>query len=145
MSTSHLSDGCIFCKIIKGEIPSFKVVETELSFAFLDISPLSEGHTLVVPKYHAAKLDEVPDQYLSDILPLSKKIALSTGYPDYNLLQNNGKNAFQHVPHVHFHIIPKPSLEDGMVFREEDFVTRKVEWPKEKLAQVLEKMKASLA
>lgn len=49
--------------------------------------PLAEGHTLVVPKYHAAKLDQVPDQYLADILPLSKKIALSTGYPDYNLLQ----------------------------------------------------------
>jgi len=89
-------------------------------------------------------LDEIPDQYLVEILPLSKRIALSTGYPDYNLLQNNGKSAFQHVPHVHFHVIPKPSPEDGMIFREEDFVTKKVEWPKDKLAKVLEKMEASL-
>jgi len=141
---NHLSDSCIFCKIIKGEIPSFKVVETELSFAFLDISPMAEGHTLIIPKYHAERLHEVPEQYLADLLPLAGKIALSTGHADYNLLQSNGKIAFQHVPHVHLHVIPKPNLEDGMIFRIED-IARKVERPKEELAKTLEHMKANLS
>jgi len=127
-----------------GEIPSFKVVETELSFAFLDTSPLAEGHTLIVPKYHSERLDEVPDQYLADLLPLAKKIALSTGHANYNLLQNNGKIAFQHVPHVHLHLIPKPNLDDGMIFRDED-VARKVERPKAELAKMLENMKVALS
>jgi len=140
----HLIENCIFCKIIKGEIPSFKVVETELSFAFLDISPLAEGHTLIIPKYHSEKLHEVPDQYLADILTLAKKIALSTGLADYNILQSNGTIAFQHIPHVHLHLIPKPNLEDGIVFRAED-VARKVERPKEELAKTLESMKAALS
>jgi len=99
---------------------------------------------LIIPKYHSERLDEVPDQYLADILPLAKKIALSTGHADYNLLQNNGKKAFQHVPHVHLHLIPKPNLEDGMIFREED-VARKVEKPKDELAKTLEKMKEALS
>ena len=110
---------------------------------------------MIIPKYHSERLDEVPDQYLADILPLAKKIALSTGHANYNLLQvgtalavpiipelalkqliaqNNGKKAFQHVPHVHLHLIPKPNLEDGMIFREEDFA-RKVERSKDELAK----------
>lgn len=140
---NHLNDNCLFCKIIKGEIPSFKLVETELSFAFLDISPLAEGHALVIPKYHSEKLDEVPDQYLADLLPLAKRVALSTGHANYNLLQSNGQIAFQHIAHVHLHVIPKPDMNNGIIFREAD-VARKVEWPKEKLLKTLEKMKAAL-
>lgn len=110
----------------------------------MDISPLAEGHTLIIPKYHSERLDDVPDQYLADILPLAKKIALSTGHADYNLLQNNGKMAFQHVPHVHLHLIPKPNLDDGIIFRDED-VARKIERPKDELAKTLENMKAALS
>lgn len=106
--------------------------------------PLAEGHTLIIPKYHSERLDEVPDQYLAEILPLAKKIALSTGHADYNLLQNNGKIAFQHVPHVHLHLIPKPNLDDGMIFRDED-VARKIERSKDELAKTLENMKAALS
>ncbi|KAI1788901.1 HIT-like protein [Ganoderma leucocontextum] len=100
---------CIFCKIIKGEIPSFKLVETEKVFSFLDIGPLSKGHALIVPKYHAEKLHELPDDYLPDVLPAAKKIALALGAENYNLLQNNGRIAHQEVDHVHFHVIPKPA------------------------------------
>ncbi|KAG6829440.1 Adenosine 5'-monophosphoramidase [Tephrocybe sp. NHM501043] len=105
---------CIFCKIIKGEIPSFKLIETDLSFAFLDIGPLSKGHALVIPKYHAAKLHELPDEHLTDVLPIAKKIALAQGIVDYNILQNNGRIAHQEVDHVHFHIIPKPNQDEGL-------------------------------
>ncbi|KAF8635960.1 hypothetical protein AX15_000125 [Amanita polypyramis BW_CC] len=108
---------CIFCKIIKGEIPSFKLIETELSYSFLDIEPLSRGHALIIPKYHAEKMHELPDEYLSDAMPIAKKIALAQGLENYNVLQNNGVIAHQVVPHVHFHVIPKPSTseQEGLV------------------------------
>ncbi|KAH9948258.1 HIT-like domain-containing protein [Amylocystis lapponica] len=108
---------CLFCKIIKGEIPSFKLIETETTFSFLDIGPLSRGHALVIPKYHAAKMHELPDESLADILVVAKKIALAVGVENYNVLQNNGRIAHQLVDHVHFHVIPKPSAsdEEGLV------------------------------
>ncbi|KAG6866177.1 hypothetical protein C0991_007727 [Blastosporella zonata] len=98
-----------------GDIPSFKLIETDLSLAFLDIGPLSKGHALVIPKYHAAKLHELPDEHLTDVLPIAKKIALAQGLVDYNILQNNGRIAHQEVDHVHFHVIPKPSVEQGLI------------------------------
>ncbi|KAF8817071.1 HIT-like protein [Phlegmacium glaucopus] len=133
---------CLFCRIVKGEIPSFKLVETDLSFAFLDIGPLAKGHALVIPKYHAEKMHELPDENLRDILPIAKKIAIAQGVPDYNILQNNGRIAHQEVPHAHFHVIPKPAatLEEGL----------SIGWPakpmdKEELQKVFEEMKCKLA
>ncbi|KAL5000442.1 HIT-like domain-containing protein [Aspergillus recurvatus] len=105
---------CIFCRIIKGEIPSFKLFESDRVFAFLDIQPLSRGHALVIPKYHGAKLTDIPDDYLTEILPVAKKIAQATGATDFNVLQNNGRIAHQVVDHVHFHMIPKPNEAEGL-------------------------------
>ncbi|KZO96901.1 HIT-like protein [Calocera viscosa TUFC12733] len=104
---------CLFCRIVKGEIPSFKLTETEKTFSFLDIGPLSKGHSLVIPKFHAEKLHQVPDESLQDILVVAKKIALAIGCENYNILQNNGRIAHQEVGHVHFHVIPKPSESDS--------------------------------
>ncbi|KAJ1916782.1 Adenosine 5'-monophosphoramidase [Tieghemiomyces parasiticus] len=109
-----MASSCLFCKIVKGAIPSAKLLETELSFAFLDIGPLSTGHALVIPKFHAEKLHEVPDEYLADLLPVAKKIATALGSENYNILQNNGRLAHQEVPHVHFHVIPKPNEREGL-------------------------------
>ncbi|KAF4577435.1 hypothetical protein EYR40_009211 [Pleurotus pulmonarius] len=130
---------CIFCKIIKGEIPSFKLLETETTFAFLDIGPLARGHALVIPKYHAEKLHELPDESLVDLLPIAKKIAIAAGSENYNILQNNGKLAHQEVGHVHVHVIPKPSKEEGLG----------IDWPaqqmaKEELQSLLEELKGKL-
>ncbi|KIK69874.1 hypothetical protein GYMLUDRAFT_67133 [Collybiopsis luxurians FD-317 M1] len=138
MATKSLAT-CIFCKIIKGEIPSFKLIETDLSYSFLDIGPISKGHAMVIPKYHSAKLHELPDEYLSDILPIAKKIALAQGAENYNVLQNNGALAHQVVPHVHFHVIPKPNEEEGLI----------VGWPtkdtgKEELQKIYEELKGKL-
>ncbi|KAG6819060.1 hypothetical protein H0H93_015849 [Arthromyces matolae] len=110
-----------------------------LSLAFLDIMPVSEGHTLVIPKYHAETLKDVPDEYLADVGPVIKKVALATGVKDYNIVQNNGKLAFQHVPHVHFHIVPKPNEKEGLI------LDAKQNWPMKKaendeLAATAEKM-----
>ncbi|KAL2194941.1 HIT-like domain-containing protein [Corynascus similis CBS 632.67] len=105
---------CIFCKIIKGEIPCFKLFENEKTLAFLDINPLSKGHALVIPKFHGEKLTDIPDDHLTDILPIAKRLVKATGALEYNILQNNGKGAHQEVGHVHFHMIPKPNPQEGL-------------------------------
>ncbi|KAI0071933.1 HIT-like protein [Panus rudis PR-1116 ss-1] len=142
MST-HLEENCLFCKIVQGVIPCFKVYETDKMLAFLDISPVAEGHTQVIPKYHAKTLTDLPDEYLAAVGPALKKVALATGAEQYNILQNNGKLAFQHIDHVHFHVIPKRAPKDGLVLTVDDnWVARQA--PKEELAAVAEKMKSRL-
>jgi histidine triad (HIT) family protein len=105
----------IFTKIIRGDIPCHKVYEDEHVFAFLDINPLSKGHTLVIPKEPAATLDALSEESAAAIgraLPrLSRAVLAATGATAYNILQNNGAAAHQAVFHVHFHIIPK--MPDG--------------------------------
>ncbi|KAM7207961.1 HIT-like domain containing protein [Naviculisporaceae sp. PSN 640] len=105
---------CIFCKIVKGEIPCFKLFESDKALAFLDINPLSRGHALVIPKHHGEKLTDIPDDHLTELLPIAKKIALASGANDFNILQNNGRIAHQEVDHVHVHMIPKPNTYEGM-------------------------------
>jgi histidine triad (HIT) family protein len=118
----------IFTRIIKGEIPSFKVYEDDRVFAFLDIGPLSRGHLLVVPKEEAVTLDKLSDESaaaIGRVLPrLARAVMEATGAPDYNVLQNNGLAAHQAVDHVHFHIIPKHADGSGLG----------IEWKSGKLA-----------
>ncbi|MFT3927930.1 MAG: HIT family protein [Myxococcales bacterium] len=101
----------IFSKILRGEIPSHKIYEDDLVFAFLDINPLSHGHTLVIPKEAVATLDQLSDESsaaIGRVLPrLCRAVLRATGASEYNILQNNGPGAHQAVFHVHFHIIPK--------------------------------------
>ncbi|MGH8298969.1 MAG: HIT family protein [Steroidobacteraceae bacterium] len=108
----------IFGKILSGAIPCHKVYEDEQVFAFLDISPLSTGHTLVIPKEPAATLDALSDESaaaLGRVLPrICRAVIAVTGVTDYNVLENNGTPAHQVVRHVHFHIIPKPSHDQGL-------------------------------
>jgi histidine triad (HIT) family protein len=108
----------IFGKILSGAIPCHKVYEDERVFAFLDINPLSHGHTLVIPKEPAATLDALSDEAaaaLGRALPrICRAVIAVTGVREYNVLENNGTGAHQAVPHVHFHIIPKPSHEAGL-------------------------------
>jgi len=106
-------EDCIFCKIIKGEIPSFKVYEDDKVFAFEDINPISDGHTLIIPKKHAENLWEIPAEDLIAVHLASQKIiqavkeALNpTGVA---LLQLNGRGANQVVMHYHLHLVPRTS------------------------------------
>ena len=109
-------DNCIFCSIIKGDIPSFKIYEDNDFLAFLDIAPGTKGHTLIIPKEHAATLEELSDDKASKILVLAKKIVKAMkevhGFTNYNIIQNNGKIAGQTVDHYHMHIIPRYSIEE---------------------------------
>jgi histidine triad (HIT) family protein len=105
------SGGTIFDRIIDGEIPCHRVYEDDHVLAFLDIGPLSDGHTLVIPKERVAFLHELSDEAaaaLGRALPrLCRAVVEATGARAYNILQNNGRAAHQEVMHVHFHIIPR--------------------------------------
>ncbi len=109
----------IFQKIIQGEIPCHSVFENELVLAFLDVAPLSKGHTLVIPKEQAASLHELSLEsgaaLGSALVTVANAVVQATGTAEYNILQNNGARANQAVFHVHFHIIPKPAEQDGLL------------------------------
>lgn len=111
----------IFGKILRGEIPCHRVYEDAHVLAFLDIMPLSRGHTLVVPKEPAETLDQLSDESaaaLGRALPrICRAVVKATDCTAYNLLQNNGPAAHQAVFHVHFHIIPKQGADSGLGIR----------------------------
>ncbi len=113
-------EDCIFCEIVAGRIPSVKIYEDEMILAFLDVGPLSDGHTLVVPKEHYEKLHECPSGVLSSIGSKLNRIAKAVndgmGCEGYNVLCNNGRASGQLVDHVHFHIIPR-NTGDGVFDR----------------------------
>ena len=106
-----LDPDCIFCKIILGEIPSFRIYEDDDTFAFMDINPASEGHALVIPKEHAANVHEVSDKAIAATVISAKKVAAAvekTLNPDgLNLLQCNGPAVAQSVMHFHIHVLPR--------------------------------------
>lgn len=108
----------IFSRILRGEIPCHKVHEDAHTLAFLDIFPLSLGHTLVIPKEPAATLDALSDESaaaLGRVLPrIARAVQKVSGASAYNILQNNGEAAHQAVFHVHFHIIPKHDDGTGL-------------------------------
>ena len=108
----------VFSKILRGEIPSYKLYEDAQVFAFLDIAPLAPGHAVVIPKEPAVTLDQLSDDSaaaIGRVLPrLCRALQAVTGVKEYNVLQNNGRAAHQAVDHVHFHIIPKPSEAQGL-------------------------------
>ncbi|WP_193224688.1 HIT family protein [Bacillus sp. B1-b2] len=111
-----LSD-CIFCKIIAGEIPAKKVFENDHVIAFLDISQVTKGHTLVVPKTHVKDIFELTPKISKDLFEVVPTVAtaIKEAYNPIglNLLNNNGEKAGQSVFHYHMHIIPRYGKGDG--------------------------------
>ncbi len=106
---------CIFCKIVRGEIPSFKVSEDDKTLAILDINPVSRGHTLVLPKDHYVNILDAPEPALAATMNATKKVAnaLATYAEGVNVNHNANKAAGQVVDHLHFHIIPRYT-QDGL-------------------------------
>lgn len=102
---------CVFCKIIKKEIPSNIIYENDKVIVFLDINPVNDGHTLIVPKEHYENLLDAPKEILEELILATQKIAKAVtkalNYSGFNLGVNNGQVAGQIIPHLHFHIIPR--------------------------------------
>jgi len=112
-------EDCLFCGIIKGEIPSNKVYEDELVYAFRDMSPQAPVHVLIVPKAHLSGLNDLPaadDRQLAALLRASGQIAAREGVREsgYRLISNCGPHACQSVHHLHFHLIGGRQLSDRM-------------------------------
>ena len=105
------SNNCIFCKIVRGEIPCAKVYEDEHTLAFFDINPASEFHTLVISKKHYVNMLDVPEDTASNIMRTIKKVVAlfkeKLGLQDVNVINNSGIKAHQDVFHIHFHIVPR--------------------------------------
>ena len=105
------ADDCLFCKMVAGHIPVTKIYEDEVVLSFLDIGPISDGHTLVIPKQHFEKLHDCPAELLGQVLSrlgeIAGAVAAAMDSDGYNLLCNNGRAAGQLIEHLHFHIIPR--------------------------------------
>ena len=113
-------EDCLFCKIIRGEIPSYKIFEDEWTYSFLDISNDGNGHILVVPKEHADNIFQVSEEMLSHIMHtvklISKHLVENCGFSGVNVINNNGKSAEQSISHIHFHILPRKDDDKFRVF-----------------------------
>jgi len=114
------SEGCIFCRMVAGDVPVTKIYEDQDVLCFLDIGPLSDGHTLVIPKQHFERLHDCPAQLLgrlcSHLGRITKAVSTAMEADGYNVLCNNGRAAGQLVEHVHFHIVPR-NAGDGIFNR----------------------------
>jgi len=111
---SHpVEDGCIFCRIVAGKLPCFRLLEDDTTIAFMDINPINPGHALAVAKGHWPTVDVIPPDVLGDVAKTAQKVAkavMGELKPNgVNLMQSNGPGAGQTVPHLHIHIIPRRS------------------------------------
>ena len=108
---------CLFCKIVKGELPSSKLYEDEDTLAFLDLFPVNKGHSLVISKEHYENIFDVPEESLSKISSVMKNVAdavkKGVNADGISIAQSNGKDAGQIIPHIHFHIMPR-FKDDGL-------------------------------
>jgi len=111
---------CLFCKMVAEQIPVTKIYENDDILAFLDIGPISDGHTLVIPKQHYEKLGDCPPELLAKVAShlgkIAKAVSAAMNSDGYNVLCNNGRAAGQVIDHLHFHIIPRMS-GDGVFNR----------------------------
>ncbi|MGV8050772.1 MAG: HIT family protein [Anaerolineaceae bacterium] len=134
--------GCIFCKIIRGEIPSHRIYEDDLVLSFLDANPINPGHSLVMPKKHYATIFETPQEELHACISACRKVGeavyRAVGASGLNVLQNNFRSACQFVDHIHFHIIPRRDGDSFLApWRRESATAAEME-------EILKKLKAEL-
>lgn len=113
-----MSNDCLFCSIIAGTIPSAKIFENDKVYAFLDINPCAKGHTLLIPKFHAPTVLELPEEYGASLIDATKIIGKALmqelGATGFNSVQNNFASAGQVIFHAHWHLVPRYD-EDGLL------------------------------
>jgi histidine triad (HIT) family protein len=135
-------DSCIFCRIVQKKVPASYVYEDAKVMAFLDIKPLNEGHTLIIPKAHYENIFDIPQELNAYLHGIIKQVAIAvkkaTNSDGISIIQQNGKAANQDVPHLHAHIIPRYNGQKMPSFSET------LEVSKEKLNQTAEKIRNQL-
>jgi len=116
MGDANLDADCIFCKIIRGEIPSFKLFEDDQVLAFMDINPVHPGHALVIPKLHTPNIFEAPPEWsavtINGIQRLARAVEKTVKPDGINVLQANGPGAAQSVFHLHMHVVPRKTGDE---------------------------------
>jgi histidine triad (HIT) family protein len=119
-------EGCIFCKIVKGEIPCFKILEDDRVLSFADVNPINTGHTLIIPKRHAENIWEIDGEDLAAIhrtsLKIAKAMKTSLNPDGIAFLQLNGRAVNQIVMHYHLHLIPRKSSDPKLTMTEWEMV-----------------------
>lgn len=144
MGMPFMTEDCLFCKIVSGKIPSYRVYEDDSVYAFLDIYPASEGHTLVAPKKHFGNFTDMRAEDVTTLFEAARKITAAVekafSAEGSNIGINNGEVAGQEVPHVHVHVIPRKKGDGGrgiksIVWTETD--TANLEGTAEKIRKAL--------
>jgi len=111
-----MSEDCIFCGIVAGDVPSHTVYEDDTAVAFLDVNPLARGHTVVIPKDHYGRLGEMPDDVAGGLFQAINRVTptveAAVDAPAATVAFNNGEEAGQEVPHTHCHVVPR-FADDG--------------------------------
>ncbi len=119
---------CIFCKIVRGDLPSARIFSNSAVMAFLDIGPLVEGHTLIVPKEHFENIWEVPPELGQELTAAMQRVGRAvmagTGASGLNVVMNNGASAGQLVPHAHWHLIPRFEGDGLLHVRQKEYESR---------------------
>jgi histidine triad (HIT) family protein len=138
--------GCIFCKIVKGEINSHKVFESDRILAFLDAHPLSKGHTLIIPKAHVARLEnlewEDAETLFKTLYKVVEKTKTAVNAHASTVAINNGPESGQEIPHIHVHVIPRFMNDGGgpihAIMSERPYITD------DEMAEIAKKMRSLL-
>ena len=134
---------CIFCKIIAGEIPSAKIYEDDMIYAFLDISPINFGHTLVIPKEHHESSSTIPENVAGRMFKVASRIGIALkrklDYDAFNLHLADGTAAGQVVMHAHLHVVPR-GVEDGFRWN-----WRQLKYPENRMAEIAEELAPRVA
>ncbi len=136
-------DNCIFCKIIAGEIPSVKIYEDDLVYAFMDIAPINKGHILVIPKKHSESSSTIDEATAGRMFKVGSQIGIALrrecDYDAFNLHLADGTAAGQVVNHAHLHVVPR-GVEDGFYWN-----WRQLKYEAGEADEIAEKIKARLA
>ncbi len=115
-----MSEDCVFCGIVAGDIPSYTVAETDTTIAFLDANPLARGHTVVIPKDHHERIRELPDGQAGDVFETVQAVVTAAedavDADGTSVGINDGEVAGQVVPHVHCHVVPRWEDDGGQTF-----------------------------
>lgn len=140
-------DNCIFCKIVNKEIPSYKVYEDEVVYAFLDLTQTTKGHTLVIPKKHVTDIFEYDEEVASQLFARVPKIAraIEKAFPEMaglNLVNNNRELAYQSVFHSHIHLLPRYSKKDDFSMR---FADNSSQYSSDEMVALAEKINGQVS
>ncbi len=140
-----MADSCVFCAIVEGRIPSHKIYEGERVLAFLDVHPSTPGHTLIIPKAHVARVEDLEREDAEALFKalhgLVGGIQSVMGAPASTIGINNGRESGQEIPHVHIHVIPRSTGDRGGIIQ--GIARSSVSPDQEEMSRIAERIRAS--